>query len=406
MCYKLPEWESEANPDPDFLRIKRNISDPGAFAMIVLHTPSMVSAGIVAILAFSVSLVFGGPVFAQSGGAFQIDHIAVDVTAESAAKARERARSEAEQRAFRLLMERITLRVDWPRLPVPSRDDIAAYIRDFAMSEEKTSAVRYIADLGFRFKSEDIRTLLSEMRIPFAETISKPVLVLPVYQSAGSQLLWDDPNPWRTAWAKREVKPGLVPLILPIGDLTDIGLIGAEQAIGGDDARLRAIAARYKAGDTIVAQCARRIAPDTGATILEVSVTRFGSALREQTLVKSFEAGADESPEALLGRAAEEIVLDIEDNWKRDNLIQAGVDNVVAVTARIDGLKSWLEMRKRLESVAVIRTIDLRLISKTEARMNIYFTGVPEQLALAMEQADLGLLSAGSHWVLTSEATR
>ena len=108
----------------------------------------------------------------------------------------------------------------------------------------------------------------------------------------------------------------------------------------------------------------------------------------------------------MLGRAAEEIVLDIEDNWKRDNLIQAGVDNVVAVTARIDGLKSWLEMRKRLESVAVIRTIDLRLISKTEARMNIYFTGVPEQLALAMEQADLGLLSAGSHWVLTSEATR
>lgn len=343
---------------------------------------------------------------AEDGGAFQIDNLKVDVTAESAAQARDQARAEAQERAWRLLMERITLRADWPRLPMLTRDDIATYVRDFSVANEKTSAVRYIADLSFRFKEEDIRTLLSELRIPFAETLSKPVLVLPVYQSAGAQLLWDEPNPWREAWNQRDSRPGLVPMILPIGDLEDIGRIGAEQAISGDTARLQAIAQRYKAGDTLVAQGNRRVDPGTGKTVLEVFVTRFGSALQEQTLVKGFEAGPDEGLEQLLKRAAEEVTLDIEDNWKRDNLIQAGVDHVVAVTARIDGLASWLNMRNRLRDVAVIRAIDLRLLSKTEVRMNIHYTGVPDQLVLAMEQADLGLYSAGSTWILTPEAPR
>ena len=97
--------------------------------MIVLHTPSMVSVGIVAILAFSFRLSLADRFSRNPAAPFKSTTSRWTSRRECCAKARERARSEAEQRAFRLLMERITLRVDWPRLPVPNRDDIAAYIR-------------------------------------------------------------------------------------------------------------------------------------------------------------------------------------------------------------------------------------------------------------------------------------
>ena len=85
-----------------------------------------------------------------------------------------------------------------------------------------------------------------------AETVSKLVMVLPVFQSAGALILWDDPNPWRDAWASRPKKQGLVPTLLPLGDLADMASIGAEQAMDGDRQRLNAIAGRYGASDTLV----------------------------------------------------------------------------------------------------------------------------------------------------------
>ncbi|MCH8835833.1 MAG: DUF2066 domain-containing protein, partial [Proteobacteria bacterium] len=164
---------------------------------------------------------------AQAIDVFEVMGVDVDVTAETAAAARGEALVDGERRAFRRLLERLTLLADRDRLPEFSRDEITAYVKDFSIAEEKASAVRYLATLNFRFKAEDVRRLLIDYALPFAETASKPLLVLPVYQAAGALLLWDDPNPWRDAWAARPTVDGLVPLMLPLGDLSDIAAIGA-----------------------------------------------------------------------------------------------------------------------------------------------------------------------------------
>ena len=92
------------------------------------------------------------------------------------------------------------MRIDHKRLPVMDPKQVATYVKDFNVTNEKNSEIRYLADLTYRFKPNDIRLLLRDNEIQFAETISKPMLVLPVYQIAGAVFLWDDPNPWREAW--------------------------------------------------------------------------------------------------------------------------------------------------------------------------------------------------------------
>jgi len=342
------------------------------------------------------------PVQAQEARIFEVRGIAVDVTAASPSEARDKALAEGERRAFRRLLERLTMRIDHSRLPDVGSDRIATFVQDFEVAEEKASAVRYLATLNYRFKADEVRNLLIAHGIAFAETPSKPMLVLPVYRSAGSILLWDEPNPWRDAWRGREDIFTLVPTVLPRGDLADIATIGPEQAVAGDEQRLSAIARRYQAGDTLVADA--NLNTERGFPDIEVYVTRFGTAMQEQTVVKSFASAPGESLNDLLARAAVELTSQIEDNWKRDNLLQFGRQAVIAVKIRIAGLGDWLEIKNRLADVAVIRKTDLVIVSLAEVRANLHYIGEPEQLALALEQADLAIVRDGDGWVLQTKS--
>lgn len=341
-----------------------------------------------------------GPARADTADVFEVKGVAVDVTAKTAAAAREQALAEGERVAFRRLLERMTLLADRDRLPALTDDDISAYVVDFAVAKERTSPVRYLATLNYRFKKGEVRRLLRDRSLPFAETVSKPVLVLPVYQAAGATLLWDDPNPWRVAWSTRPEVGGLVPFTLPLGDLADVADIGAEQAVKGDAQRLSAIARRYGAGDTLVAHAIMRMNARSGMPEVDVYVTRYGSVLQEQTVVMSFAAATGESVEVLLKRAALHLSRQVEDNWKRDNLLQFTQRAVLAVRVPITSLRTWLTVRERLDGVAVVSRAELVLLSRGEARVNLHYIGHPDQLALALQQADLTLTKAGDQWVL------
>ena len=341
------------------------------------------------------------PAAAQVVDVFEVKGVAVDVTADTAANARDRAHAEGEAQAFRGVLERLTLRADHARLPKPRREDIAGYVRDVVVAEEKVSAVRYIAKLNFRFKPQEIRKLLVAQRIPYAETSSKSVLVLPIYQTAGATLLWDEPNPWREAWAQTVQPNALLPIVLPLGDLSDIAAIGAEQALAGDAQRLSAAAARYSAGTTLVAKASYGIGFQSRQPELEVRVNAHGTAPRGAPIARTYALAAGETTEALLRRVAAEISREIDDRWKRDNLLQLDNVGVLAVVAPITSLGDWLEIRKRLGQVAVVRRADIVLMSRDEVRVNLQYLGDPEQLTSSLEQADLALKPDGDEWTLS-----
>ncbi len=331
---------------------------------------------------------------------FEVRDVAVDVTAETAAKARELALIEGRKLAFRRLLERLTLRIEHKGLPDLPSDEIAAYVNDFSVAEEKTSAVRYLARLNFRFKHEEIRGLLNDLGFSFAETVSKPVLVLAVFQDAGALILWDEPNPWRDAWAARPARQGLVPTLMPLGDLADIAAIGAEQAMDGDLQRLSVVSRRYGASDSLVVFGVLRVDAAQSRRVLEVYFTRYGKQLREQTEVMSFSQKENETVDGLLARAAEELTFVVEDNWKRDNIMQFERTGVIAAVVPITRLKDWLDVRARLAGVAVVRRAELVLLSLSEVRVKLHFIGDRDQLALALEQSDLRLFEEDGQWRL------
>ena len=182
-----------------------------------------------------------------------VSGVDVDVTGDSAADARSAAFSVGQRKAFDKLLGQLVDPASAAALAPLSDDQISAMVADFEIESEQTSSVRYIGVLTYRFYADPVRQYLSGTGARFTATRSPPVLVVPVLTQDESSILWDEGNPWLAAWAQHG-GGGLVPVRVPIGDIEDIAAVDAERALGGDLAALDALARRYGAADTLVAE--------------------------------------------------------------------------------------------------------------------------------------------------------
>lgn len=332
-------------------------------------------------------------------GVFVVRGVAVDRTADTAAAARELALVDGQRHAFERLMARL---VPAGALGVPALDNsgIGTLIRDFDVAEEKTSSVRYLATLTIRFKPRAVRSLLRGARVPFAETPSKPVLVLPLFDFGGELLLWDDPNPWREAWYAAPANDGLVPLVVPYGDLQDVADIDAAQALEGNEERLALIGTRYGVARTMVVLARLAVDDMQGSTTLGVTVSHFGGATPEPTTIRQFAAAPGEREEDLLVRAVTAISQGVEASWKRDNLLNYDLATSLVAVVPLGGLADWIEVRRRLLGVAVVMGVEPITISRRSVRIDLSYLGDEARLAAVLQAEGLSLVREPLDWML------
>jgi hypothetical protein len=320
---------------------------------------------------------------------FTIRELAVDVTAETAADARRRALDEGQVRALRQVLERLTRRADHAALPVVEPGSTGDLVRGIEIANEKTSSVRYLADLTVQFKPGEIRRLLRQTGLPFAETASRPVVVLPVLKTAGGLFLWDAANQWRTAWSALPLRSGLVPIVVPLGDLADIADIDAAQAMLGDPAAIEAIATRYGAGDALVA-LATLSATGYGLSFFEVVATRPSEADAAPILFSLTSPSADDVDEMMMV-AASETVARVEAAWLDAHLLTFESMQTIALVVPVNGLGQWASVRRRLSEVSEISTIALKVLRRDSAQVELTYFGEESRLAAALGRRDLDL---------------
>ena len=368
--------------------------------MIELNRVARVAPVAVMLVLAAVGLDIVPRAAAASEDVFTIEKVAVDATAETAAAARELALAAGHRIAYRRLIARLVPVERQREVQNVDANRLVALVRDFEVEEEKTSSVRYLATLQFRFNRLAIRDLLKAEQIPFAETPSKPQLVFPVYRVAGTNLLWDDPNPWRDSWVGLPASDGLLPLIIPSGNLADINDISAAQAVRGQQDRLKAIAGRYGAAGVIVVQAARGYHRTENAPVLQVVVTYFGGNDDDRTQVQSFVATPGQSEPQLLAAAAAAVMRQIEEDWKAQNLLRFDQQAELVAIVPLQGLEDWVKLQRKLSDVALLWASELVALTRSEAMVRLRYFGDEHQLRGALNQNDVSLTRAETHWIL------
>ena len=327
--------------------------------------------------------------------------VPVDATAASATAARDAARADGQRKAYTALINRLTLARDRSRLPAATDTTLNQVIQGFEVANERRSSVRYLADYKFHFRPDAVEQLLRERGVPFAETASKPVVVLPVLKNAGARpMLWDDPNPWRDAWSHSPPAQGLVPVKVPLGEVEDVGAIDAATADAGDDAHLQAFAANYDHDDVLVTRAT--IKSGGGAKSVDVNTTRFvpGSPGGEQSWVATYTANAGESDQDFLIRAVVGTEAQVEDTWKQANIVDYSQSATLVVNVPAEDLNGWIAVRQRLATTNAVQRTDLISLDHHGGRLALHYVGSADQLRVALAQNNLALSGNDPNWVL------
>lgn len=331
---------------------------------------------------------------------FVVAPVPVDVTAESALTARTEALRTGQILAWKRLLGRLTLPGDAGPLIDYQAEQLAPLIQGFEVLRERTSAVRYLASLSYSFNPREVRRVLAEAGVAFAETPSRPVLIIPVLTNQGVGVLWEDPNPWREAWQNLPRRDGLLPIAVPYGDLTDIRDLSTVQAMRGDEERLRVVADRYGARDVVVARASRIFDHDDNLPVLEIAIVRRTGGGLEETIIDAIKGRSQDDLIGLLDSGVTRVVSTLSNAWKQENLVHPGLESRVTVIVPLDGFGRWLSIRRRLDGIGVLRRSELLRISKREAMMDLWVQGDVEQLRSAMRQRDLELLEGRIDYVL------
>jgi hypothetical protein len=325
------------------------------------------------------------------GDLFTVHDISVDATAEDAASARVAALEDGHRQAMEMLLARIVPQDELLALPEILPNEIAQLVGDFTVDEERTSDVRYLATLTFRFNAESVRQFLGQRDVPFAQARGAPILVLPVMGTGGGAELWRDPNPWRDTWNARRLDGELIPIVLPLGDLDDLGAIDARRAVNGDRDGLETMMQRYGVEQVLVAQLRLIGDPAAGWATAEVVARLFGGPAENRPLVLSFNQEPEEEQGGLFRRAADGVVSEIQETWKVDNLLRFGEQNRLMVTIPVASLAEWLEVKRRLEDIASVVGSELAYMTRASVELMITYVGSEEQLTRALARKDLVL---------------
>jgi hypothetical protein len=321
--------------------------------------------------------------------------VKVDATADSAAAARSLARIDGQRRALNEVIDRLTGSTDNAKLPKLDDGAITDMVVSFAVANEKMSAVRYLADYTFHFRGSKVRQLLRNADIAFSETPGKPVILVPVYQDGDKTVLWEDPNPWRDAWAQRPAGPGPTRLDVPLGGIGDLTAIDADRARSGDPQALTDIAQRNDGSETLVALATAHRQGDR-VTGLDVSLKRYRQGQLVDSRTETVGANPGESETDLMKRAVDAVANAIEHGAPKITNQQA----TLAVVVPISSLGDWVELRQRLAAVPAIRRVDLLSLSRQQARIEIRYIGSPDQLKSSLAEADLDLDGGDPNWRL------
>ena len=339
-----------------------------------------------------------GPSVASAAGRADIFNVSVpvDATAASANAARETARVDGQRHAFAALMERLTLARDRGKIPAPTDALLNDLVQGFEIANERRSTVRYLATYTFQFRADMVERMLRDKGVPFAETPSKPLMVLAVNDAASGPVLWDEPNPWRDAWTAASLPQGLVPLALPRADAADVAAIDAAGAEGGSDAKLRAFVASYGGNDVLVARASLK------ASSADISATRFvpGNPGGEQNWVASYSVNPGESKGDFLVRAVLGTARQVEEAWIQANIIDYSQSGTLTATVPANDLQSWIAVRDRLASIPSIQRTDLNSLDRSKAVVTLHFVGGQAQLRSALAQRDLDLNGSDANFVL------
>jgi uncharacterized protein DUF2066 len=336
----------------------------------------------------------------SADGPYDVAKISVDITAQDAVAARAQGMAEAQMRAVKTVIGRLTPLSVQEQLPELTDEGVQGMVNGVSIRKEQNSTTRYIATLDVSVNEQAIKQLLQDQGIPYSEERAPSISLLPVV-IAGDSVTSEGEEGWRQAWEDLDLSHSMTPatILRPRQDL-DVATVKA--VLAGDAQALAAMQGDYGYGPLVIAvgEAAKGSFVTRLAGADGVGAINFG---RSDTIGGDAKAAARE--------AAATAFAIIENRWKvsRSGEVPAtevnyapGTEPVpgaagapptpaevprnVVAQVQFSGLKDWQDIRGRLMNVAGIQALEVNSLSARAASITFDYAGSLGRLQKELDQ--------------------
>ena len=349
-----------------------------------------------AVVCMLVGLLAGaGPAASGDSPLFTVTGVRVDVRDKDAASAKLKGFSEAQVKAFRKLVIRLGDESAARRLNKLTPGQIGRMLSSMSVERESSGPRRYVATLTVKFLAEKVRQALANAGVSYTEEQSPAIVIVPLWMGPDGPVVWQD-NPWRNAWLGLKAENSMVPVIIPLGDLTDTQAITAAQVAANDVTRLEAIRMRYNA-DAILVAIAQPV-PENAVKASMTGKSPVGRILFSKTYVAK--QGGIAQAALIAARRFHTVMLF---KWKKSS----GRSSVAAVKVQslpvavpFSSIAEWNSIRARLMATPGVSSVDISNLSARGAVIRLGYAVALEKLQGALGARSLSLNVVGGTWVL------
>ena len=295
--------------------------------------------------------------------------ITVDVTAENASIAREKAMTEANRQAYTAVAKRVTTADGVRRLNELNDAQILNFIKEVSIISEKASNVRYIATLNVAVNEHILKTYMQENDIPFVIGSVANVLIIPTFREfkTDAPMLWEADNLWRKAWEQNPRAIGSARFFSIPANGSNYAALDAEKALRMDGMALDKIAFINNTKDIYVADAVYN-------GIEGLNVTLY-----------SYRDGREES---------------VSNQIKKQNVVDRQNKSEITVLYSYAYLRDWLILEKQLKEIGYVNGISTAAVGSGKVQFKITYIGGFDKLLEALRSKYYNLKSAGDFYII------
>ena len=319
---------------------------------------------------------------------FEAD-VNVDITAENVVEAKKQAMAKARRDALNDVLLSVSTAQSVEELAKLNDNQIQHFISGIMVLMEKSSNVRYIADLRVTINEDVLKAYMAENNLPMVVGEEQTVLVVPLLeQNDGALDLWSDANFWRQAFIDRkDIRKGNLILHDIDKNLGNITAVEANRIYDMTEAEFADLSGFNN--------------------VEEVYVLKY-SLKDGKVYVKSFPTR--EVNEVVIGEATPqdmiEAVLPFFKDVKKAAKLENLDDNAEFVNQKIEAvysytkLSEWLSLKRFLEANAQVKDVKVISMANGKVHFSFIYNGVWEKLQANLALSGYKMRNEGGYYAI------
>ena len=327
---------------------------------------------------------------------YTVEGVEVDVTAKNALEAREKAFNEAQVKAYKMLSERLVNSGEQDAVKELDTESISYMVQDFEVTKEQLSAKRYKGTYTIRFRPDSFRQQVIQQGQSYSDIPRGAVLVLPFYQTGSNTILWDNTNPFLSAWSRsREINGQIASTVVPIGDIEDVSQINEFSPLNYDPVKLERMRDRYGANEVSIILASPEVSI-TGISNVRLSLYHAkirGPEFSGQMIVQG---QAGETSAQLYDRVVSKIKQRYKSDWKQETSVASMDTQSFQAVMNFTSVREWIDAKQKLERVPGMASVIVNRLTPREASMSLNYHGDAQRLNTALGRSGLMLGQAGN----------